>query len=109
MKKKILTAMTKLEGDYSLSGYKYLCEAVELVCSTEQHIPTCTIYNDVAKKYNTTGSRVERAIRHFISRTLNYGNFQFLTSIIRWNPDKSNPTNSQVIYGLVEYIRREEL
>ena len=109
MKKSILDTFEKLGADYSLSGYKYICEAVDMLCETSQPFPICQLYALVGVKFNTTGSRVERAIRHFIDRAISYGNVEFIHSIINFPGHKYKPTNSQFICGIVEYIRRQQL
>lgn len=49
-----------------IQGFWYISKAIELYEPFDKF--TC-LYNDVAKVYNTTASRVERSIRHAIART----------------------------------------
>ena len=51
-----------------IKGYMYLREAITMVVNDMELLSAVTkeLYPSIAKKYNTTASRVERAIRHAI-------------------------------------------
>lgn len=89
--------------DYS--GYHYLKEAVMLrmqapgVCNLVKGI-----YVDVAKVYNTTGSRVERAIRHSIECAWSQ-NTEAWQALHKYWPDDDKPNNGWVIARLAELRR----
>ena len=55
-------------GEYS--GYHYIIEGVQIIKSTanKTKVKMMAVYRQIAKKYETTTSRVERAIRHAISK-----------------------------------------
>lgn len=91
-----------------IKGYDYLGEAIEMVLADHNHIHTITktLYPAVAKKFNTTYSRVERAIRHAIETSFNNLDpntmFDIFGNTIDYNRGK--PTNSQFIATLAELI-----
>ena len=68
---------------------------------------TKILYPEIAKKYHTTSSRVERAIRHAIEVAWNRGNMDTLDSIFGYtiNVGKGKPTNSEFIALIVDKIR----
>lgn len=92
-----------------IKGYRYLKYAVELVVKDEDLIDaiTCELYPAVARRFNTTPSRVERAIRHAVEVTWDRGDWhllqQYFGSTI--SKDKCKPTNSEFIARLANIIR----
>ena len=101
-------ALLKLGVPPHLKGYSYIVYALELVLidpNLLQHI-TKGLYIDVAKKYGTTPSRVERAIRHAITTTFQYGNKEFINSIFQncLRPDRNAPTNTMFLARLYYYL-----
>lgn len=90
-------------------GYTYLREAI-IMCCTD---PTCisgitkVLYPSIARKNQTTPSRVERAIRHAIEVGWSRGNMDVLNSIFGYTIDsaKGKPTNSEFIAMLADNIR----
>ena len=68
---------------------------------------TKILYPAIAKKYHTTSSRVERAIRHAIEVAWNRGNMDILDSMFGYtiNVGKGKPTNSEFIALIVDKIR----
>ena len=95
----------------SLSGYSYLQEAIVRVLEDPSLIRKVTIklYPDIAKKYDTLASRVERSIRHAIEHV--YSNTdediiaQYFGNTI--NLASGKLTNIQFIAGIAEYIKME--
>ena len=65
--------------------------------------------SDIAKKYQTTPSRVERAIRHAIEVAWNRGNTDTLNSMFGYtiNTGKGKPTNSEFIALISDKLRLE--
>ena len=61
----------------------------------------------IAKKYNTTASRVERAIRHAIEIAWDRGNIDTLNSFFGYTVDtsKGKPTNSEFIALITDKLR----
>lgn len=93
----------------NIYGYAYITYAVELLLkdSEYQHYVTKGLYVDIARKYRTTPSRVERAIRHAISVAWLHGNADLIHHIFRncVRPDKGVPSNSVFLARLYYYIK----
>lgn len=93
----------------NLRGFFYLRTAVALVLSDPTYMKSITgrLYNDTGKLEGTTGSRVERAIRHAIDITFEKGNSDVLYIMFRnsVNPDTGRPSNGSFISALSEKIR----
>ena len=68
---------------------------------------TKILYPEVAKRFNSTASRVERAIRHAIEVAWNRGDIDVLSSYFGYtvNAQKGKPTNSEFIAMLADKIR----
>ena len=68
---------------------------------------TKVLYPSVAKKFNTTSSRVERAIRHAIEVAWDRGNIEVLQSVFGYTVSnvKGKPTNSEFIAMLADRLR----
>lgn len=96
-----------------IKGYQYLREAIILSVNNEEIINavTKTLYPLLSKKYETTPSRVERAIRHAIEVAWNRGEIAVHDKIFGYtvNSNKGKPTNSEFIALLSDKIRLESL
>ena len=70
---------------------------------------TKVLYPDIAKKYNTTASRVERAIRHAIEVAWSRGNIESISSLFGYTVcmSKAKPTNSEFIAMVADKLRLE--
>ena len=94
-----------------IKGYSYLRVAIMLVLEDRQLIESITklLYPTVAKKFNTSASRVERAIRHAIEVAWNRGDTDTLNSIFGFtiNQSKGKPTNSEFIAMISDKLRLE--
>ena len=92
-----------------IKGYLYLREAIDMIYHEIELLGsiTKTLYPDVAKKYKTTSSRVERAIRHAIEVAWSRGNHEAITKIFGFtvNVNKSKPTNSEFIAMIADRLR----
>ena len=68
---------------------------------------TKLLYPTVAKQYDTTSSRVERAIRHAIEIAWDRGDIDVLTKIFSYTVhiSKGKPTNSEFIALIADYLR----
>lgn len=94
---------------HHLIGRDYVLRAIELVMSDRVYINEITkgMYPRIAAEFDTTASRVERAIRHAIEVTFDRGDYD---SIIRvfgntTNGYKGKLTNGEFIAGCAEEIR----
>ena len=70
---------------------------------------TKVLYPEIAKTYNTTASRVERALRHAIEVAWNRGNIDAIDDIFGYtvSATKAKPTNSEFIAMIADKLRLE--
>ena len=91
-----------------IKGYHYLREAIMLCVDDKEMLESVTklLYPAVAKKFATTPSRVERAIRHAIEIAWDRGDVDVLNSFFGYtvNTGKGKPTNSEFIALLADKI-----
>ncbi len=92
-----------------IKGYHYLRESIILSVKDREIINSVTkiLYPSVAKKYQTTSSRVERAIRHAIEVAWDRGDIDVLNSYFGYtiNNDRGKPTNSEFIAMIADKLR----
>lgn len=92
-----------------IKGYQYLREAIMMSVSDSEMMSSITkiLYPTIAKKYQTTSSRVERAIRHAIEVAWNRGRMETLDAMFGYtiNTGKGKPTNSEFIALIADKIR----
>jgi two-component system response regulator (stage 0 sporulation protein A) len=95
-----------------IKGYLYIREAINMVIDDMDYLGAVTkeLYPAVASKFNTTPSRVERAIRHAIEVAWNRGKIETLDRIFGYtiNNAKGKPTNSEFIALIADKLRLEE-
>ena len=94
-----------------IKGYQYLREAIMMVVNDIDVINQITkqLYPDIAKKFSTTPSRVERAIRHAIEVAWGRGQTDVVESIFGYtvSASKGKPTNSEFIAMISDKLRLE--
>ena len=94
-----------------LKGYKYILAAIEQVLEDETSLEGVTkiLYPDVAKKYNSTPQRVEKAIRHAIEVAWSRGKADEVENIFGYtvSATKGKPTNSEFIAMIADKLRLE--
>lgn len=94
-----------------IKGYMYLREAITMVYNDIELLGSITkvLYPDIAKHFNTTASRVERAIRHAIEVAWSRGNIDAISSLFGYtvNVSKAKPTNSEFIAMVADRLRLE--
>lgn len=92
-----------------IKGYQYLRHAIMMVVNNVDLINSITkeLYPTVAKTYNTTSSRVERAIRHAIEVAWDRGDTEILNGFFGFtvNNCKGKPTNSEFIAMIADKLR----
>jgi two-component system response regulator (stage 0 sporulation protein A) len=92
-----------------IKGYQYLRTAILLTISDSETINSVTkvLYPSVAKMYQTTSSRVERAIRHAIEVAWDRGDVDILNSYFGYTIQNSRgkPTNSEFIAMIADNLR----
>lgn len=95
-----------------IKGYQYIREAIMLAVEHEEIINsiTKTLYPSLATKFETTPSRVERAIRHAIEVAWNRGQIEVHDKIFGYtvNSNKGKPTNSEFIAMIADKLRMED-
>lgn len=91
-----------------IKGYQFLRTAITFSYDNPDYIGQVTkiLYPDIARKYKTTGSRVERAIRHAIEVAWNRGNIDLINEIFGYtiSASKAKPTNSEFIAMISDYL-----
>lgn len=96
----------------NLKGHTFLVTAIEMVIEDDSIIydkrVTKELYPSIAKKYNTTYSRVERAIRHAVQTSFDRGNIVLLNKLFSYTVDynKGAATNSEFIATLADYFKK---
>jgi two-component system response regulator (stage 0 sporulation protein A) len=94
-----------------IKGYLYLREAILMVVNEIELLGAVTkeLYPLIAEKYNTTASRVERAIRHAIEVAWSRGNVETITNLFGYTIDleRGKPTNSEFIAMIADKLRME--
>ncbi|WP_333861681.1 sporulation transcription factor Spo0A [Clostridium sp.] len=92
-----------------IKGYMYLREAITMVVNNMELLSAVTkeLYPSIAKKYNTTASRVERAIRHAIEVAWSRGQVETINKLFGYtiHNDKGKPTNSEFIAMVADKLR----
>ena len=94
-----------------IKGYQYLREAITLVVNDMDIINAVTkvLYPTVAKRFGTTASRVERAVRHAIEVAWDRGDLETLQRYFGYTVSnaKGKPTNSEFIAMIADRISLE--
>lgn len=94
-----------------IKGYQFLRDAIMLTINDMEMINSITkvLYPTIAKKNNTTPSRVERAIRHAIEVAWTRGEMDTIDELFGYtvNKGKGKPTNSEFIALIADKIRLE--
>ena len=92
-----------------IKGYQYIRESVMLMYSNPFVVGGITkeLYPKVALKFNTTASRVERAIRHAIEVSWNRGDYDYMEELFgnSVDYDRAKPTNSEFIATVTDKLR----
>ena len=94
-----------------IKGYLYLREAIKMVIENVELLGAVTkeLYPSIAKKFNTTPSRVERAIRHAIEVAWSRGKVDTINQLFGYtvHNTKGKPTNSEFIAMIADKLRLE--
>ena len=96
-----------------IKGYQYIREAISLVYERPELIGGITkeLYPLVGKTFDTSTSRVERAIRHAIEVSWNRGDWDLMEEIFGHSVDidRAKPTNSEFIVTIADKLRLDSL
>ena len=98
---KIKQTMKELGIPAHLRGYYYLREATIYYLKNETIDTNKILYLHIAKKFKTTSTRVERAIRNVKEASLERGNSQLLEKIFK----NRKPTTTEFIFNFANYIK----
>lgn len=94
-----------------IKGYQYIRDGIGILFERPETIGGITkeLYPELAHKYDTTVSRVERAIRHAIEVSWNRGDWDLMEDIFGHSVDidKAKPTNSEFIVTIADKLRLE--
>lgn len=92
-------------------GQRYLVTALTIAAKDQTAVDAITgyLYPTVAEQYNTTGSRVERAIRHAIEVAWDRGDLEVLAKYFgnTVSGTKGKPTNSEFIARISNVVRAQ--
>ena len=113
MESKITKIIQEIGVPAHIKGYLYLREAITMVINDMDYLGAVTkeLYPAVAEHFNTTPSRVERAIRHAIEVAWNRGSIENIDRIFSYtiHNNKGKPTNSEFIALVADKLRLEEV
>ncbi len=92
-----------------IKGYQFLRDAVNMLFENPDIIGGITkeLYPELANRYNTTVSRVERSIRHAVEVSWNRGDIKLMETIFGHSVDidRAKPTNSEFIVTIADKLR----
>ena len=108
LKRQVTELMLELGMPAHLRGYHYLREAILLSMEDMELVGSITklLYPEIAKIFQTTNIKVERAIRSVIEIGWERGNEELFDRIFGYSRicGKTRPTNSEFILGMADYI-----
>jgi two-component system response regulator (stage 0 sporulation protein A) len=95
----------------NLRGYHYVRYAIELLIADNSYIGAImALYTDVADKFSTTVTAVERNIRHAIETGWERTNTDLINELFgeTLDPNKEYPTNSEFITTIADYVSNQQ-
>lgn len=96
-----------------IKGYQYIREGIGIVYNRPETVGGITkeLYPELAEKFDTTVSRVERAIRHAIEVSWNRGSWDLMEEIFGHSVDidRAKPTNSEFIVTIADKLKLETM
>ena len=108
IKKELSKILHDLGIPSNIKGYEYVRDAIiRLYNDPEMTSITKDLYPEIASKYDTSTSKVERAIRHAIEVSSNRGDLDLMEEIFGHSVDmdKAKPTNSEFISTLADKLK----
>ena len=109
LEKQVTAVIQSIGVPAHIKGYQYLREAIQMTIEDRETNSAITkvLYPTIAKKYQTTPSRVERAIRHAIEVTFSRGPVEPKEEMFGYTIGygKGKPTNSEFIALIADRIR----
>ena len=112
IKLKITDMLHNLGIPSNLKGYSYIRDGIEMMYNDTSVMGAITkeLYPRLARSYETTSSRVERAIRHAIEISWSRGDYDYMEELFgnSVDCDKSKPTNGEFIVTLADRLKLED-
>lgn len=109
MESQVTSIIHRIGVPAHIKGYQYLRTAIMMTVEDTELINSVTkvLYPSVAKKYQTTSSRVERAIRHAIEVAWDRGDLDILNAYFGYTiqNERGKPTNSEFIAMIADNLR----
>ena len=113
---KMVQRISKLLHDLGMpshiKGYQYIRDAILMMHQDSGYIGGITkvLYPEIARRYDTTASRVERAIRHAIEVSWSRGDYDLMDEIFGHSVDfdRAKPTNSEFLATLADRVSLDE-
>lgn len=104
----ITNIMHEIEIPPHLKGYMYLREAINMLVNDIELLSSITkkLYPLLSEKFNTTDSRIERAMRHALEVAWNRGQLETINKIFGYtiNNKKGKPTNSEFLASVADKL-----
>lgn len=100
MKKKVEDILIELGIYPNLSGFDYICKAVYCIMA-DRTVRMCSVYEMVAKDFDTTNTAVERSIRHALSKA------DKESEAYKQYMSVKDTTNSAMLYTLATKLKEE--
>ena len=111
LRKEITKLLRTLGMPAHVQGYEYAREAILIALGNKDILRAMTkgLYPAVAEAFNTTPSRVERAIRHAVGLAWDRGDLDTLQGFFGYttSPESGKPTNSEFLSALADHLRLE--
>ena len=111
LKLKITDMLHNLGIPSNIKGYNYIRDGIEMMYNDTSLMGAITkeLYPKLARSYDTTSSRVDRAIRHAIEISWSRGDYDLMEEIFgnSVDCDKSKPTNGEFIVTLADRLKLE--
>lgn len=104
MRKRTVDALIEMGVPANLSGFHYICDAMELYAQDESYIlsGTTVLYKKIAEMHGTAWTRVERCIRHAFEKATTYGN---LYALNKYMTAAQKPTNGNLLACLYMKVK----
>lgn len=113
IKQAITSLLHSLGIPSHIKGYEYIRDGINLMYNNPNMLGAITkeLYPEIAVKYDTTSSRVERAIRHAIEVSWSRGDYDLMEEIFGHSVDydRAKPTNSEFLATLADKLRLDKL
>ncbi len=112
LEKQITAIISDVGIPAHVKGYHFVRYAIILALKSPESVNSITkfIYPEVSKRFGTTPSRVERAIRHAIEVAWERGNIETINRLFGYSVSdaKGKPTNSEFIAMIADSLRLED-